>query len=64
MATQPCKEKVKVTTPSGKELELVPKKVWQLNPRGRRGVKVGLFQDPDTGRFFRKKVADQYPICG
>ncbi|MEM4825001.1 MAG: chromatin protein Cren7, partial [Desulfurococcaceae archaeon] len=33
----PCTEKVKVKTPSGKELELVPVKVWQLNPRGRKG---------------------------
>jgi len=60
----PCTEKVKVRTPSGRELELVPVKVWQLNPRGRKGVKVGLFQDPETGRYFRTKVPDTYPICG
>jgi hypothetical protein len=60
----PCTERVRVKTPSGKELELVPVKVWQLAPAGRKGVKIGLFQDPETGRFFRVKVPDEYPICG
>jgi hypothetical protein len=60
----PCTEKVKVKTPSGKELELIPVKVWQLAPAGRKGVKIGLFQDPETGRFFRVKVPDEYPVCG
>ncbi len=65
MATrEPCKDPVKVVTPSGKEVELVPKKVWPLSPRARKGVKMGLFQDPETGRFFRRKVPDDYPICG
>lgn len=59
-----CTKKVKVKTPSGKELELVPIKVWQLAPEGRRGVKIGLFQDPETGRFFRVKVPEDYPTCG
>ncbi len=59
-----CKDPVKVRTPSGKEVELVPKKVWQLSPKGRKGVKVGLFQDPETGKYFRAKVPDDYPICG
>ncbi|MCY0867866.1 MAG: chromatin protein Cren7 [Desulfurococcus sp.] len=59
----PCTDKVKTRTPSGRELELIPVKVWQLNPRGRKGVKVGLFQDPETGRYFRAKVPDEYPLC-
>ncbi|NPA99403.1 MAG: chorismate-binding protein, partial [Crenarchaeota archaeon] len=25
---------------------------------------VGLFQDPETGKYFRAKVPDDYPICG
>ncbi|MEM0377742.1 MAG: chromatin protein Cren7 [Thermosphaera sp.] len=60
----PCDKPVKVKTASGKELELIPKKVWQLNPRGKKGVKVGLFQDPETGAFFRAKVPEDYPLCG
>ncbi|NAZ27532.1 MAG: chorismate-binding protein [Thermogladius sp.] len=63
-AREPCKKAIKVKTPSGKELELIPRKVWQLNPSGRKGVKVGLFQDPETGKFFRQKVPDDYPLCG
>lgn len=48
---------------TGKEYELVPVKVWELAPRGRRSVKIGLFKNPDTGRFFRARVPDDYPIC-
>lgn len=64
MAVQPCKEPVKVKLPTGKELNLVPIKVWTLNPRRRKSVKIGLFQDPDTGRYYRIKVPDEYPTCG
>lgn len=64
MAVQPCKDPVKVRLPSGKELSLVPIKVWMLNPKKRKGVKIGLFQDPETGRYHRVKVPDEYPICG
>ncbi len=60
----PCTQKIKVKTPSGKELELVPIKVWQLAPTGRKGVKIGLFQDPESGRYFRVKVPEDYPVCG
>jgi len=59
-----CTQPVKVKTPSGVEKELVPKKVWVFGPRGRKGVKIGLFQDPETGKYFRAKVPDEYPICG
>ncbi|MCC6017398.1 MAG: chromatin protein Cren7, partial [Desulfurococcaceae archaeon] len=44
-----CTKPVKVKTPEGAEKDLVPKKVWSLAPRGRKGVKIGLFQDPATG---------------
>ncbi|MEM2221532.1 MAG: chromatin protein Cren7, partial [Ignisphaera sp.] len=27
------------------------------------GVKIGLFADPETGRYFRAKVPDDYPEC-
>jgi len=57
-----CTQPVKVRTPSGEERELVPKKVWM--PKGRKGVKIGLFQDPSTGKYFRAKVPDDYPVCG
>lgn len=53
---------VKVKTPAGKEMELVPEKVWELSPKGRKGVKIGLFKDPETGRYFRAKLPDDYPI--
>ncbi|NPA97696.1 MAG: chorismate-binding protein, partial [Crenarchaeota archaeon] len=33
-------------------------------PKGRKGVKIGLFQDPSTGKYFRAKVPDDYPVCG
>jgi len=58
-----CTKAVKVKTPSGAEKDLVPKKVWSLAPRGRKGVKIGLFADPETGRYFRAKVPDDYPEC-
>ncbi|RLG74836.1 MAG: chorismate-binding protein, partial [Thermoprotei archaeon] len=38
-----CTQAVRVKTPAGKEVELVPKKVWMLAPKGRKGVKIGLF---------------------
>ncbi len=53
---------VKVKDPTtGKEVELAPVKVWVLAPRGRKGVKIGLFKSPDTGKYFRAKVPDDYP---
>ncbi|HIQ11080.1 MAG TPA: chorismate-binding protein, partial [Pyrodictium sp.] len=30
----------------------------------RKGVKIGLFKSPETGKYFRAKVPDDYPICG
>jgi uncharacterized membrane protein len=56
------KKAVKVKTPGGKETELNPEKVWTLAPKGRKGVKIGLFKDPDTGKYFRHKLPDDYPI--
>ena len=53
---------VKVRDPTtGKEVTLAPIKVWTLSPRGRKGVKIGLFKSPDTGRFFRAKVPENFP---
>nr|5WVW_A Chain A, Chromatin protein Cren7 [Saccharolobus solfataricus P2]5WVW_B Chain B, Chromatin protein Cren7 [Saccharolobus solfataricus P2] len=56
------KKPVKVKTPAGKEAELVPEKVWAAAPKGRKGVKIGLFKDPETGKYFRHKLPDDYPI--
>nr|5WVZ_A Chain A, Chromatin protein Cren7 [Saccharolobus solfataricus P2]5WVZ_B Chain B, Chromatin protein Cren7 [Saccharolobus solfataricus P2] len=56
------KKPVKVKTPAGKEAELVPEKVWAFAPKGRKGVKIGLFKDPETGKYFRHKLPDDYPI--
>ncbi len=54
---------VKVRDPTtGEEVELVPKKVWELKPKNRKGVKIGLFQSPKTGKYFRAKVPDDYPV--
>lgn len=47
---------VKVKTPSGKEMDLEPVKTWVLAPKGRVGVKIGLFKDPETGKYFRHKI--------
>jgi len=58
-----CTKPVKVKLPEGGEKELVPKKVWSLSPKGRKGVKIGLFQDPASGKYFRAKVPDDYPEC-
>lgn len=53
---------VKVRDPyTGMEVELVPKKVWELKPKNRKGVKIGLFKS-ETGKFFRAKVPDDYPV--
>ncbi|MEM0380941.1 MAG: chromatin protein Cren7 [Desulfurococcaceae archaeon] len=64
MATEPCKKTVRVKTPAGKDADLIPKKVWRLSPSGRKGVKIGLFQDPETGKYFRYRVPEDYPECG
>ncbi len=57
------KKTVKVKDPTtGKEVDLVPEKVWTLAPRGRKGVKIGLFKSPETGKYFRAKVPDNYPV--
>ncbi|ESQ23056.1 MAG: chromatin protein Cren7 [Acidilobus sp.] len=54
---------VKVKDPTtGKEVELTPIKVWTLAPKTRKGVKIGLFKSPETGKFFRAKVPDDYPV--
>ncbi|MCE4613225.1 MAG: chromatin protein Cren7 [Desulfurococcales archaeon] len=54
--------KVRVKDPTtGKEVELEPIKVWKLAPRARKGVKIGLFKSPETGKYFRAKVPDDYP---
>ncbi len=58
----PKKKSVKVKDPTtGKEVQLVPEKVWTLAPRGRKGVKIGLFKSPETGKYFRAKVPENYP---
>ena len=57
------KTPVKVHDPtSGQTLELTPLRVWKLAPAARRGVKIALFRSPVTGRYFRAKVPDDYPI--
>ncbi len=49
---------VKVFNPyTGKEEMLVPKKVWKI----RENLKMGQFQCPHTGRFFKAKVPIDYP---
>ncbi|MET1101880.1 MAG: chromatin protein Cren7 [Pyrodictiaceae archaeon] len=59
-----CEKPVKVRDPTtNKEVELTPIKVWTLAPKGRKGVKIGLFKSPDTGKYFRAKVPDDYPVC-
>lgn len=59
-----CETPVKVRDPStGRTVELTPIKVWELRPRGRKGVKIGLFKSPDTGNYFRAKVPEDYPQC-
>ncbi|RLG89370.1 MAG: chorismate-binding protein [Thermoprotei archaeon] len=58
-----CKTPVKVKDPTtGKEVEIAPEKVWVLAPKGRKGVKIGLFKSPETGKYFRAKVPDDY-VC-
>ncbi|MCE4614816.1 MAG: chromatin protein Cren7 [Desulfurococcales archaeon] len=42
---------------TGKEESLVPKKVWKI----RENLKMGQFQCPHTGRFFKAKVPIDYP---
>ncbi|AAY80645.1 chromatin protein Cren7 [Sulfolobus acidocaldarius] len=56
------KKRVRVRTPGGKELELTPEKTWVLAPKGRKGVKIGLFKDPESGKYFRHKLPDDYPV--
>lgn len=58
MSKKPVKVKDSTT---GKEVELVPEKVWTLAPKGRKGVKIGLFKSPETGKYFRAKIPEDYP---
>jgi len=59
-----CEKPVRVRDPTtGREVELVPVKVWTLAPKGKKGVKIGLFRSPETGKTFRAKVPDDYPEC-
>ena len=59
-----CEKPVSVRDPTtGKEIDIVPIKVWLLSPRGGKGVKIGLFKSPETGKYFRAKVPNDYPIC-
>ncbi len=56
-----CRNEVKIRdTTTGKEVKLVPEKMWVLAPRGRKGVKIGLFKSPETGKYFRAKLPDDY----
>ncbi len=57
-----AKKKVKVKDKTtGKIVELVPIKVWRLAPKGKKGIKIGLFQSPETKQYFRARVPDDYP---
>ncbi len=57
-----AKRKVKVKDKTtGKIVELEPIKVWRLAPKGRKGIKIGLFQSPETKQYFRARVPDDYP---
>ena len=56
-----CTRPVRVKTPYGVEKELIPKGVWLI--KGVKLVKIGLFYDPETGKYFRAKVPDDYPEC-
>jgi hypothetical protein len=58
MEKRPVKVKDRIT---GKEYELVPIKVWRLSPNKKRGIKMGLFQNPETKIYFRARVPDDYP---
>lgn len=40
----------------GKEYDLEPLKVWTLAPKRGKPIKVGLFKNPETGKYFRAKV--------
>jgi len=51
--------KVRLRDPtSGQEIEVEPEKTWKLAPKGRKGVKIGLFKSPITGKYFRAKVPE------
>jgi len=58
MEKKPVRVKDKTT---GKEVDLVPIKVWKLSPSGKKGIKMGLFQSPVTKQYFRARVPDDYP---
>ncbi|MEZ0289526.1 MAG: chromatin protein Cren7 [Sulfolobales archaeon] len=56
----PCKPIKIIDRTTGKEIEIAPIKVWSVGPKGRKAVKLGLFKSPETGRYFRAKVPDDY----
>lgn len=59
---------VRVLDPyTGGEVELRPLRVWTLEYverflfiKRRRTIKVGLFQSPSTGKYFRVRLPDDY----
>lgn len=47
---------------TGKLVELEPIKVWTLGPKDKVKIKIGLFKSPETGKYFRARVPDDYPL--
>jgi len=47
---------------TGKMVELEPIKVWVLGPKDRVKIKIGMFKSPETGKYFRARVPDDYPL--
>lgn len=46
---------------TGKLVDLEPIRVWSLGPRGKVKIKIGLFKSPETGKYFRARVPDDFP---
>jgi len=38
------------------EFDEKPVKTWELAPRGKKPVKIGLYKCPNCGRYFRAKA--------
>lgn len=55
------KPPVQVFTPDGKRKEIAPIKCWEFGPRYGKKNKIGIFRDPETGKYFRAKLPDDYP---
>lgn len=63
MSSERTRRKVQVLDKTtGKVVDLEPIKAWVLGPRDKVKIKIGIFKSPETGKYFRARLPDDYPV--